>query len=92
MYRMTATVNPYLVSEQGLIRLDKSLVTRELRLSTPILLGIMVEVMERTFSSLGKTSQKGERHVENHGKWNIIYIVPHGVVTERTNSKEYKNE
>ena len=52
----------------------------------------MVEVMEGTFSSLSETSKNGARHVESHGKWSITYIVPHGVVTERTNSKDNKNE
>ena len=36
---------------------------------------------------MAKTSKNGVRHIENHITWSIIYIVPHGVVTN-TNSKE----
>ena len=40
---------------------------------------------------MSETHKNGGRHVENHIKWSIIYIVPHGVVTERINNKAKEN-
>ena len=48
-------------------------------------LGINCDASFKELSlNLVKTSENCGWHVENHIKWSIIYIVPHGVVTNTT--------